>query len=62
MECVMQTKTFHFVRDNKDVGSVTVVADRIVGAEEDIILLAEDGKAFAVIKPQPSVDSKEISQ
>jgi hypothetical protein len=58
----MQTKTFHFVRDNKDVGSVTVVADRIVGSEEDIILLAEDGKAFAVITPQPFVDRQEVPQ
>jgi hypothetical protein len=42
------------------VDVVTVTAATITGAEQNIVLLDEDGKAVAVVELQPGVDRRQI--
>ncbi len=44
----------------KAVASISVTADTITGAEENLVLLGEDGRAIAVIELQPGFDRREV--
>ena len=54
---------FQFNRpEAKGVGSITVSAPNVTGAEQDIVILDSDGKAIAVIQMQPGYDREEIER
>lgn len=55
----METKTFMLTARGKTIGSITASADKIVGAEQNIVLLDAEGKPIAIVELQPGVDRRQ---
>jgi hypothetical protein len=60
-----QSKTFSLSRKKgaelaHEVAVLSVTAQIITGAEQDIVLLDEDGTAVAIVKLQPGVDRRQL--
>lgn len=46
--------------EKQTVGSLCVTATKVTGAEQNIVLLGDDLKPFAVVELEPGFDRREI--
>jgi hypothetical protein len=59
---------FNRTADEKVVGtdparaSITINAPIVTGAEQNIVILDDDGRAIAIVEMQPGYDREEIEQ
>lgn len=46
--------------DKKAVATVTIDAPNLAGAEQNLVVLDDSGRALAVLELQPGIDRKEV--